>query len=239
MPTIYEQIQQNYAKVQDQIKSTCQACQRDPASVKLVVVTKKQPVDKIQAVITAGARYLGENYAEEAVGKMEALEKVFPGEWHIIGHIQSRKVSLVADHFQMIHSLDSLKLALKLNEHLSAHGKTMPVLLEVNIANEESKTGWRVEGQDWKQFLLDLEAIQRLPSIQIRGLMAMPPLTSNPLQARGYFQQTYRILEQINGEYNLDLTELSMGTSSDYILAIEEGATMVRIGQLIMGPRNS
>jgi uncharacterized pyridoxal phosphate-containing UPF0001 family protein len=115
----------------------------------------------------------------------------------------------------------------------------MTVLLEVNIANEESKTGWRIEGQDWEQFLLDLETIRQLPTIQIRGLMAMPPLTANPLQARGYFQQTRKVLEQINREFNLELTELSMGTSGDYISAIEEGATMVRIGQLIMGPRNS
>jgi pyridoxal phosphate enzyme (YggS family) len=237
MTEIYEQIQSNYKTILERIKTVCEENKRDPRSVKLVVVTKRQPVDKIKAVLDAGARYLGENYAEEAVEKRIQLASYQNVEWHIIGHVQSRKANLVADHFQMIHSLDSLKLAAKLNGHLINIHKEMPALLEINIANEESKSGWRIEGQDWKQFLLDIEAIRRLPSVQLRGLMAMPPLTSDISESRLYFQKARYLLTQVNRESSLNMNELSMGTSSDFLTAIQEGATIVRIGQAIMGPR--
>jgi pyridoxal phosphate enzyme (YggS family) len=238
MTEIYEQIKLNYRLTLEQIRNLCEKNQRDPESVKLVVVTKRQPVDKMKAVIEAGAKYLGENYAEEAVEKMQLLSDYRNVEWHIIGHVQSRKAGLVAEHFNMIHSLDSLKLTIKLNVRLSELGKTLPTLLEVNIAGEESKSGWSVtEDEDRKQFRLSINEIQKYNSLEIKGLMTMPPLSADPDETRRYFRKTKMLLSDLNEIYGTHWTELSMGTSSDFSTAIEEGATIVRIGQAIMGPR--
>lgn len=237
----YEQIEQNYVRTIQQIRQICETCGRDPKEVRLVVVTKKQTVDKIKAVLDAGAKYLGENYAEEAAEKMDILSDYKDVEWHMIGHIQSRKADLVCRKFAMIHSLDRLKLADKLNSCLLQLGRTIPVLLEVNIAGEESKSGWNLaDEKNWADFIQVADELNKRNAIKIKGLMAMPPLMTGSEGNRRYFSKTRKLMQYLNDKTFLgNLTELSMGTSSDYAVAIEEGATMVRIGQDIMGPRSS
>ncbi len=218
-------------------------------SVRLVVVTKTQSLDVIEAALEAGARILGENYAEEAAEKIEALRGKSPAaaagngiaaEWHMIGHIQSRKAELVAAYFALVHSLDSLKLAQRLDRAAGALKREMPVLLEFNVGGEASKQGWPAwdEG-NWAALLQEIEAVSALPNLKVRGLMTMPPLSTDPEAARPYFRRLGRLRDYLaKHEPATSLDELSMGTSADFEVAIEEGATLVRIGQAILGPRS-
>jgi pyridoxal phosphate enzyme (YggS family) len=157
----------------------------------------------------------------------------------MIGHLQSRKVKYVVEHFDMMHSLDSLRLAEKLDRSLGEAGKRLPVLLEVNVGNEASKHGWDIERpEDFSTFCRDIESILQLPHLNVRGIMGMPPLPDRPEDARPYFVQIRELRDRLAGifkEGNWD--ELSMGTSSDYEVAVQEGATLVRVGEAIVGPR--
>jgi pyridoxal phosphate enzyme (YggS family) len=204
-----------------------------------VVVTKSQPVDVVQAAIEAGVRILGENYPEEAVTKIQFLTGQSGVEWHMIGHVQSRKARLVADHFALLHSLDSLKLAQRLDRFAAERNHVLPVLLEFNVGGEESKAGWDAS-QDarWEALLPETDSILKLPHLSIRGLMTMPPLESNPEDARRFFERLRRLREYLSAQFpQADWRELSMGTSADYTVAVEEGATLVRVGTAIVGAR--
>jgi hypothetical protein len=198
-----------------------------------------QPPEVIQAAIEAGARMLGENYAEEAADKIAVLGLQTGVEWHMIGHVQSRKASLVAQHFALVHSLDSLRLAQRLNLSASELGRTLPVLLEFNVSGEKSKHGWEASDESlWRELLTDANAIANLPSLKVRGLMTMPPLSTDPEAARTYFRKLRRLRDFLSEHITqAEWIELSMGTSVDYAVAIEEDATLVRIGQAILGPR--
>jgi PLP dependent protein len=239
MPDLTSSIRARYEKVLDTISASAHKSKRAPESVRLVVVTKLQPPEVIQAAIDAGARLLGENYADEAAEKIETLNLQTGVEWHMIGHVQSRKAPLVAQHFALVHSLDSLKLAQRLNRSAAELGRTLPVLLEFNVSGEKSKHGWNAsEESSWKDLLTEANAIAALPSLNVHGLMTMPPLSTDPEAARVYFRKLRRLRDFLSGhapqgEWN----ELSMGTSADYAVAVEEGATLVRIGQAILGPR--
>lgn len=232
-------IRQNYLRVLEQIHQAAQRSGRDPSQIRLVVVTKGQPVEAIQAVVQAGAKFLGENYPEEALPKMGAL-RGYPVEWHMIGHLQSRKARLVAQFFDWFEALDSLRLAQKLERALAEQERRLPVLLEFNVGGEESKSGWRAETPEiWSALLPEIELIlSTCPHLDVRGIMTMPPLTADPHQARQYFAHSRHLRDFLARAFpNTSWDELSMGTSADFPLAIEEGATIVRVGQAILGPR--
>jgi hypothetical protein len=211
----------------------------DPQSVRMVVVTKSQPLELVRAVIEAGAVLLGENYAEEAVAKISALKEKSEVEWHMIGHVQSRKADMVAGNFNMLHSLDSLKLAGRLDRECAERKRSLPVLLEFNVGGEASKSGF--PGWDesrWTELLPEVGQIARFEHLQVRGLMTMPPFLEDPEQSRPYFQRLRRLRDFLAVSLpQIEWRELSMGTSLDFPTAVEEGSTYVRIGQAIVGPR--
>lgn len=233
-----ELIRANMAKAQAQIEAACSRVNRPVNGVRLVVVTKSQPIETVRAAVRAGATLLGENYPEESLAKIEDLrgEAV---EWHMIGHLQSRKAKIVTDHFAMLQSLDSLSLAEKLERRLAETGKKLPVLLEVNVSGEESKFGlpcWDADNQ--AVFFLTVEDILRLPHLEMRGLMTMPPLDEDPEHVRPFFRRVKQLQMKLQDRYpQCRWDELSMGTSTDYAVAVEEGATLVRLGTAIVGPR--
>ncbi len=233
-------IRERYLKVLERIGSAARRAGRKPESVRVVIVTKTQPVEVVQAAIEAGARLIGENYAEEGAEKIEALYLLESGiEWHMVGHIQSRKAALVAQHFSFVHSLDSLRLAQRLDRAAGEVQRILPVLLEVNVSGEESKyglPGW--DSQRWSELVPVAEAVAALPNLRLRGLMTMPPLDPDSEAARPYFRKLRSLLGLLKRKVaRSEWGELSMGTSADYEVAVEEGATLVRIGQAILGPR--
>jgi hypothetical protein len=198
-------------------------------------------VETIRCVVEAGAKILGENYAEEAIAKMASLSDCINVGWHMIGHVQSRKVKMVCGKFALIHSLDSLKLAERLNETAAKSGIIQPVLLEFNLGAEESKSGWLAGGpESWERLLPDLERVTDLDHLKIQGLMTMPPLYGNPELTRPYFILLRKLRDFLALHFPfVKWQELSMGTSADFEMAISEGATMVRVGQAILGPRQT
>jgi pyridoxal phosphate enzyme (YggS family) len=211
---------------------------RDADSVHLVVVTKSQPLNLVQAVIAAGATILGENYVEEAEAKITALSESAV-EWHMIGHIQRRKAALVARYFTMVHSLDSVKLAERLDRFCGESNRIIQVLLEVNVSGEESKFGFPAWNENsWLELVPLFKEILSFPHLQVRGLMTMPPFVEDPEKSRPYFMRLSRLQAFIKNHLTQTTwNELSMGTSVDYSIAIEEGSTYVRVGQAILGPR--
>ena len=162
--------------------------------MKLVVVTKFQPIEVVRSAIEAGAVLLGENYAEEGVTKIQSLQNLSAVEWHMIGHVQSRKAPLVAGHFNFMHSLDSLKLAKKLDRFCAEAGRALPVLLEFNVGGEDSKGGWEaVDETRWEDLLPEVSELLAIPNLQVRGLMSMPPLGMDAEFSRPYFQKLRQI----------------------------------------------
>ena len=232
-------IRENYLRVLDQIAGAARRSGRDPEQVRLVVVTKTQPLEIVQAAIEAGVHILGENYPEEGVTKIQSLPAQTGVEWHMIGHVQSRKARLVADHFALLHSLDSLKLARRLDRFAEEAGRTLPVLLELNVGGEESKSGWDASTDaQWETVLPEVAGLLELPHLRIQGLMTMPPLEMDPDDARNYFQRLRLLRDRLASQFpQADWRELSMGTSSDFEVAVEEGATLVRVGTAIVGAR--
>lgn len=234
-----EQIRANLERVRDEIASAARSAGRPADAARLIVVTKAQPLEKILAAYVAGARQFGENYPEETLPKIEAARQLAGIEWHMIGHLQSRKAKIVAQHFHMLHSLDSLSLAQKLERLLSEAERVLPVLIEVNVGGEESKSGYAAWDQaHWHAMLPEIEAILALEHIQVRGLMTMPPYLEDEEQVRPYFQRTRALRDFLKSQFPRAIwDELSMGTSVDFRVAIQEGATFVRVGTAIVGPR--
>jgi pyridoxal phosphate enzyme (YggS family) len=239
MADLTASIRENYQRVLDQISNAAQRSGQDPRAVRLVVVTKTQPVEIIQAAIEAGVRILGENYPEEGVMKIQSLPAQTGVEWHMIGHVQSRKARLVTDHFALLHSLDSLKLAQRLDRFAAESQRVLPVLLELNVGGEESKSGWDASTDlEWESVLPEISELLNLPNLQVRGLMTMPPLGMDPQDSRRFFQRLRSLRDQLVSHFpQADWHELSMGTSSDFEVAVEEGATLVRVGTAIVGAR--
>jgi pyridoxal phosphate enzyme (YggS family) len=231
-------IRDRYQCVLDQIAEAAFRSGRAPGAVRLVTVTKSQPLQVVRAAISAGATILGENYAEEAVAKITTL-KATGVEWHMIGHVQSRKAELVVRHFDMLHSLDSTKLAERLDRLCIEADRTLPALLEVNVSGEESKFGLPAWDEHiWPDLEPDLQKILAYPHLRLCGLMTMPPFLDDPEQTRPYFQRLRRLQSYLIKHFpQADWTELSMGTSADFVAAVEEGATYVRVGRSILGPR--
>ncbi len=199
----------------------------DLSKNKICAVSKLQPPIKIRELYAKGQRIFGENYVQEALEKQDIL-KDLPGiEWHLIGHLQKNKAKQVVGKFSLIHSVDSLDLAKTLGRLASARQLTQKVLIQVNLAEEESKSGFNKA-----EFEKAWPELQQIPGLNICGLMTMPPLTENPEDVRPYFRELAQLLRQRPG-----LTVLSMGTSHDYQVALEEGATIVRLGTILFGER--
>ena len=236
--TLLASIRLRYRQTLDRIASAAAGSGRKPEQVRLVVVSKSQPLEVIQAACAAGISIFGENYAEEAVQKIAALQETNV-EWHMIGHVQSRKADLIAAHFTMLHSLDSAKLAGRLDRLCGEMNRTLPVLLEFNVSGEESKFGFPAwEEKNWSGLQPGIEQILALPHLQVNGLMTMPPFFDDPEQTRPYFQRLRRLQGFLAAHYpQAHWQELSMGTSLDFVAAVQEGATYVRVGQAILGPR--
>lgn len=235
------EIKDHFLKTREQIKRTAEKCGRNPDDIKLVVVTKKQPVEKVKMVIEAGAQIIGENYPEEGEEKIKALQQYKHIQWHMIGHLQSRKIPILINNFSMLESLDSISLAEKINHKFSQNNKKMPALVEINISGEESKNG--IEGwneTEWDKLATTIKLLAENPGLQIEGLMTMPPYYDEMEKARPYFKKMSRLKKYLTEKKEMTtfIKDLSMGTSGDYQVAIEEGATYIRIGTAIMGRRN-
>lgn len=231
-------IAEKYALVEEKIQAAIKRSDRRPDDVHLVVVTKGQTPQKITEAIAAGATSLGENYPEETSQKIEEMgEEAASVDWHMIGHLQSRKIKYVVNNFDMIHSIDRSEIAVALDQKLTV---PMNALLEVNLSGEESKGGFAVwDEAQWSKFSGTVAELVELKNLQFLGLMTMPPFANRAEDSRQYFEKCHRLLEFMQKQLGrASFTQLSMGTSIDYEAAIEEGATYVRIGEAIMGPRN-
>lgn len=236
MSPTHDQIRQKLLSVQGRIAAAAERAGRPADDVRLVVVTKAHPVEVVKEVVRAGARILGENYADEALPKIAALE----GQevtWHMIGHIQSRKSRMVAENFSMVHSLDSVKLARRL--HSAWQGAApLPALVQVNVSGEDEKFGlpaW--ESGSWREVHAVLQEMKGFTHLRLAGLMTVPPYLP-PEEVRPYFKKLVELRDRLqDANPDLQLTELSMGMSGDFEVAVEEGATLVRVGTAILGPR--
>ncbi|MBS3750550.1 MAG: YggS family pyridoxal phosphate-dependent enzyme [Anaerolineales bacterium] len=231
-------ISQNLTYVKQEIKKTAGNAGRDPDEIKLVVVTKEKPANVVKEVLEAGVKSIGESYLQEAVFKMELLSD-FGIEWHMIGHIQGSKANRVAALFDYIHSVDRLEIADQLNQAAQNLNRVLPVLLEFNLSGEPTKYGWRAKDEkDWERLAGDLETVMEMSNLEINGLMTMAPYYEDPEKARPIFRKLRKLRNFLRGRFEEhDLPELSMGMSGDYHVAIEEGATILRIGSAIVGSR--
>lgn len=220
-------------RIRERIKKAAEKTDRAADSIRLIAVSKTMPAEVVQEAIEAGVTDLGENYIQEAREKINTLATADVN-WHFIGHLQSNKAKYAVRLFDLIHSVDSLKLAQELNKYAQKIDKIQAVLVQVNVAKEKSKSGVHVENT-----LELLKNIAQLENIAVQGLMTMPPYFNAPEKVRPFFAALRRLRDQINaaGLPNIALDELSMGMTGDFEAAIEEGATMVRIGTAIFGAR--
>ena len=225
-------IADNINQISKRIATICQGCQRDPASVRLIAVSKKKPAVDIEAAGSAGQKLFGESYVQECVAKID--EVTTDVEWHFIGALQTNKVKYLRGKVAMIHSVDRFSLAKEIDRQWGKDDDCVDILLQVNLGEEESKGGTTAET------LIDLaRKVAPLPHIRIRGLMALPPWGADPEEVRPYFRQLCELAEAIDALSlpNVTMQELSMGMSHDFEVAVEEGSTMVRVGTAIFGAR--
>ncbi len=226
-------ISKNYLEVFHNVLETANSCNRTPEDVTLIAVSKTKPVSMLQEAYDAGARDFGENKVQEIMDKYDQLPNDI--RWHMIGHLQTNKVKYIADKVHMIHSVESEKLALEINKQALKAGRVIPILIEVNIAGEDSKFG--VTPNECIQLI---NTIHTLPGIAIKGLMTVPPFVENAEDNRQYFKALKQLSVDIM-QKNIDnvcMDFLSMGMSGDYTVAIEEGANLVRVGTNIFGERD-
>lgn len=207
---------------------------RDAGAVRLLAASKSQSAEKIRAAAAAGVRLFGENYVQEAASKKATIAGAF--EWHLIGHLQRNKAKAVLDLFDVIESLDSIELARALDKAAGARGRVVRALIEVNLGGEASKSGVTAE-----RLQPLLETVATLRHVKVEGLMAVPPFFEDSEQTRPYFKELRELRDKLKTTRvaNIDLRELSMGMSQDYEVAIEEGATLVRVGTALFGPRET
>jgi pyridoxal phosphate enzyme (YggS family) len=225
-------IASNLNAVQEQISAACARAGRKPDTVTLLAVAKGQPPEAVRDAADAGLKLIGENRVQEAKAKIPLC----PGNlhWHMIGHLQSNKARDAVELLDMIQSVDSLHLAQEISKWAERSGKTIPILLEVNIAGEASKFGYAPEA-----LRVELEQINALPRIEIHGLMTIAPWTPDPERTRPVFRQLRDLKTLYEGVLGVPLPHLSMGMSGDFEVAIEEGATVIRLGSALFGPRPS
>ena len=247
MTELREQIKSNLASVQERIAGAAERVGRDPGEVTVVVITKTFGPQYLQAAYELGLRHFGENRVAEAADKLPAAKRWLEGReeptWHMVGHLQRRKVGDALRLFDLVHSVDSLRLAERIDRICQREGRRpMPVLLEANVSGEEQKYGFRLhrwpeDPTQWADFLSVVARILRLPGVQVRGLMTMAPLVE-PQATRPYFRRLKDIRAALAQVFpQMDWHELSMGMTNDFEVAVEEGATMLRLGRGILGPR--
>lgn len=238
-------IAERLVQAQVEIAAACQRAGRQPTEVTLIVVSKTQTARQVAEAVAAGARHLGESRVDEALAKMAAVAPLVAEtpQWHMIGHVQSRKARQVTDGFVLLHSLDSLRLAGRLSRALEEQDRTLDVLLEMNISGEASKEGWPALGWDRETAVrqalwADIAQVIQLPGLRVRGLMTMAPLVENPEETRPVFGGLRALRDALAGDFAAaEWHELSMGMSDDYPVAVEEGATYVRLGRAIFESR--
>ena len=225
-------ISANLAMINGRIRAAAEAAGRDPASVRLVAVSKTRPAADIIAAFQAGQAVFGENYIQELVSKLAEVQEAV--QWHVIGHLQSNKVKYIAGRVAMIHSVDRLSLAQEIDRQWGRLGKVCDVLIQVNISGEATKSGTTEAGA-----IQLVRECALLPNIRVRGLMTMPPFFDDPDAARPCFAELRRLAHAVDAERiaGVEMAELSMGMSGDFEAAVQEGATLVRIGTAIFGAR--
>ena len=237
-------IKQRYEQVQARMAAAAERAKRPLSAITLIAVTKRWPVDVLIAARAAGMTDLGENRAEEMVEKQSSFVDDKAIVWHFIGALQSRKTNLIADHADSFHALDRLKIARRLSKRLVENGRTLPIFLEVNISGEASKSGFRAD--KWAEDATQREALRKvvqetavLPGLKLQGLMTMAPFGAPEAEIRDVFRRTRQLSAWLQAEFPaLTLDQLSMGMTDDFEIAIEEGATHIRVGRALFGERN-
>ena len=226
-------LKENLTSVENQIQTACERSGRDRKDVTLIAVSKTKPVETLEEAYNLGVRVFGENKVQELADKYEVLPKDI--HWHMIGHLQRNKVKYIIDKVDLIHSVDSVRLAETIEKEAAKHNLTANILIEVNVANESTKFGLAKE-----ETIALVKEIATLPNIIIKGLMTVAPYVDDPEENRQIFRSLKQLFIDINKENidNVIMSELSMGMTNDYMVAIEEGATMVRVGTGIFGERN-
>jgi pyridoxal phosphate enzyme (YggS family) len=227
----------NIAQVREQIVAAAVRAERKPEEITLMGVSKTFSVDRIREAYEAGLRVFGENRVQEFAEKFLAVRDLSDAEWHLIGHLQSNKAAKATELFSAVDSVDSVKLAEKLNAAAEKSGKALPTLIEVNVGGEDAKSGVAPDSEELEQILL---AAPRFGNLRVRGLMTVPPYSENPEDARPFFRQLREIRDQIGARRlpSIGMDVLSMGMSHDFEVAIEEGSTCVRVGTAIFGDRS-
>ncbi len=235
-----QQIDANLRLLKARVSEAAKRSGRGADAIELVAICKGQPASSVRAAYQAGQRDFGENRVAEAREKQAELTDLSEIRWHMVGHIQSRKAKDIAPNFFMVHSVDRVKLAQKLDYFAAESGRILPVLLECNTSGEVSKTGWSAwQKDDWPGALEDIKMIRDLKNLAVRGLMTMAPWAADPTILHSTFQGLRTFRDFLEEELLTDLPELSMGMTDDYEIAIEEGATIIRVGRAIFGPRHT
>ena len=227
----------NIAEVRQRIAAATQRAGRNPNEISLIAVSKTFPSGHIREAYNAGVRLFGENRVQEFAGKIAELGDLKDAEWHLIGHLQTNKAAKAAELFSTVDSVDSLRLAQKLNSAAESLGKRLPILIEINIGGEAAKSGVTPESRELEELLL---AAPQLEYLEFRGLMAIPPFADDPRQSRPHFRKLRELRDQIVARKLrvISMKVLSMGMSHDFEVAIEEGSTCVRVGTAIFGARS-
>ena len=226
-------VKENYNYVKQQVEETAKACRRDPKEITLIAVSKTKPLENIEELIEIGVEDFGENKVQELCDKYEHVSQ--PVRFHLIGHLQTNKVKYIVDKACLIHSVDSLKLAQTIQKEAAKKQVIAQILIEVNVAEEDSKFGLHAE-----DVIPFIQEISTMPNLHVNGLMTIAPFVDDPEDNRKYFRTLKQLSLDITSKNidNIDMNVLSMGMTNDYKVAIEEGATMVRVGTAIFGARN-
>jgi len=231
-------IAENLAQVRQRIDAAARRAGRRSEDIALMAVSKTFPVDRIRAAYDAGVRLFGENRVQEFAAKADSIRDLHDAEWHLIGHLQTNKSGKAVELFTAVDSVDSLRLAQKLNASALQRGKKLQVLIEINVGGEEAKSGVSPDSRELEQLLF---AVQELEYLEFRGLMTVPPFTDDPQQARPHFRKLQELRDRIAAQRlpGVGMHVLSMGMSHDFEIAIEEGSTCIRLGTAIFGERPS
>ena len=232
-----QELASRYDQVLENITAAAQSVGRNAGDVQLVVVTKGHPPKEIETIYSLGARHIGENRIEEALTKQQILHSLPGMHWHMIGHLQSRKAKHIGGNFSLLHSLDRVKLALRLEQSLQDMSITLPVLLQFNVSGEVTKSGWEATSESvWPELLPEIEQVLACNQLRVLGLMTMAPYSTNPEVSRPHFVRLRKLRDFLAERFpDHSWDQLSMGMSGDYQVAVQEGATLVRVGTAIMG----
>jgi len=229
-------VRENIEAVQQRLASAATRFGRSVSDVSLMAVTKTHPPERIREAYAAGLRLFGENRVQEFSGKASALSVLQEADWHMVGHLQTNKAAKAAELFRAVDSVDSIKVAEKLNSAAHAHNKKLNVLIEINVGGETAKSGVSIDSPELEELL---QSVPKFDALEFRGLMTVPPFTEDPEGARPYFRQLRALRDQIASRKlpAVSMDVLSMGMSHDFPVAIEEGSTCIRIGTAIFGER--